>query len=274
MFENNYHIADIEILVRREEDHPISLFEGFEAEGDPAPQIIFELYEKNRFSRRCYGIEYCKPDGEVPYLMFSQRYPQIRMTAGRAWEKMEIEGCSVNEEGVMELFLTGFYSNLALRGNVLMHASAVMWKGQALLFTASSGTGKTTQAELWQKYKKAEILNGDKMFIDTSKDPCLAWGSPWRGSSPYALNRQAPLSAIVVLKQAKSNSIRRLEGVEALSQVSPHLFYPSWDAECTGAVMESFGRLMSSTPVYLLSCRPDAEAVAITCDTIWGEQQR
>ena len=274
MFENHYRIADIDVLVRREEDHPISLFDGFEAEGDPAPQIIFELYEKKKFSRRCYGIEYCKVTEDSPYLMSSQRYPQIRMTAGRTWEKMEIESCEISEEGVMELFLTGFYSYLSLRGSILMHASAVMWNQEAVIFTAASGTGKTTQAELWAKYKKAEILNGDKMFIDARKNPCLAWGSPWRGSSSYALNKQAPLKAVVVLEQAKSNAIRRLEGVEALSRVSPHLFYTSWEAECTGAVMESFSRIMRDVPVYLLSCRPDAEAVEVTCDRIWGAQEK
>ena len=58
---------------------------------------------------------------------------------------------------------------------------------------------------------------------------------------------------------------------EALARFSPHLFYPTWNEECTGKVMDSFGRLMKQVPVYLLSCLPDREAVEVTCNKIWGE---
>ena len=118
----------------------------------------------------------------------------------------------------------------------------------------------------------AAILNGDKAYIQTpeSEGKILAWGSPWKGSSPYAVNRCAPLKAIIVLEQAKSNSIRRLEPSEAVTKTLRHIFYPSWCEERTRSMLESADKLIAAVPVYLLGCLPDEEAVRITKKAVWG----
>lgn len=271
MTERYYRIADIPVLVRREVDKPISLFCGFEEKKYRDIQLIAEIYEDTHNFHKCYGIEYCITSSEYPYLISSQKDQTARMLAAGRWDKLIVEGCGSNEDALMELFLTGFYSYASFQGNILMHASSVKWNSEAIIFTASSGTGKTTQAELWEKYKNALILNGDKMFVKCFPDRCFAWGSPWRGSSPYAVNEKSPLKAIVVLRQAATNSIRQLGGMEALEYVAPHLFYTSWSQDSVKAIMKSFDCLLNSTPVYLLSCRPDREAVEMTCSAIWGE---
>ena len=140
-----------------------------------------------------------------------------------------------------------------------------------MIFTASSGTGKTTQAELWEKYKNAEILNGDKAVLDCSETGCMLWGTPWKGSSSYAVNEKVPLKAIVVLAQGSKNEIRRLEGDEAVSAFFSHVFFPSWNRLCVTEVMNSLDVLVRQVPVYFLSCLPDKEAVELACRTVWGE---
>lgn len=175
-----------------------------------------------------------------------------------------------HQRAIQELILVGFYSYMSLRQTLLMHASAISYKGQSLVFTAPSGTGKTTQAELWAKYKGAKILNGDKVFLKQEEDAIHAWGSPWKGSSPYALNESAPLKAIIVLRQAKENSIRRLTTLEAMELFVPHVFFPKWDEKCEQAVLDFLDVVMSQTPIYLLCCRPDGEAVELTEGTVFG----
>lgn len=272
MIDRYYRFADIGIRIIQDQENPLAGFEEFETEPISDPQVVFELYQDRKNYRQCYGIEYYTVQPDWPYLFCSKKYPEVRMTANRTWTRGIIEGCQSSGEGVMEVLLAGFYSFFSLRGGILVHASSVKWRDEAIIFTAASGTGKTTQAELWEKYKNAGILNGDKMLLACSGDGCDAWGSPWRGSSKYALNEKAPLRAVVVLEQAKSNTIRRLGGEEALARFSPHLFYPSWNEECTKGVMDAFSNLMKRVPVYLLSCLPDREAVEITCNTIWGEK--
>lgn len=186
------------------------------------------------------------------------------------WTNFTIYADENQQEAIQELILVGFYSYMSLRQTLLMHASAVNWNGQGLVFTAPSGTGKTTQAELWARYKGAKILNGDKVFLKQEEDAIHAWGSPWKGSSPYALNESAPLKAIIVLRQAKENSIRRLSTLEAMELFVPHVFFPKWDEKCEQAVLDFLDVVMSQTPIYLLCCRPDEEAVELTEGTIFG----
>lgn len=171
----------------------------------------------------------------------------------------------------LEILVAGFYSHVSLNQTLLMHASAIEYKGQSVVFTAASGTGKTTQAELWQKHRNALILNGDKVFLKQEEDGIHAWGSPWSGSSPYAENKSAPLRAIVVLEQAPENSIRKLTGLEVMEKLFPHVFFPKWDERCENAVMDFLDQVLRSTEVYLLSCRPDEEAVTLVEQTLFIE---
>lgn len=152
---------------------------------------------------------------------------------------------------------------------LLSHASFVKYQDKAVLFTGYSGVGKTTQAELWSRYLDAEIVNGDKVFVRNVDGKFNAYGLPWKGSSDYCVNTKAELAAVVVLRQADSNRITRLEN-NAAEYFMPHIFFPHWDKVCLGNALDVFDKLIKSTPVWLLECRPDEEAVKITLDAIFG----
>ena len=47
----------------------------------------------------------------------------------------------------------------------ILHSSFISWQNNGILFTAPSGTGKSTQADLWKKYEDADIYNGDRTII-------------------------------------------------------------------------------------------------------------
>ena len=218
-----------------------------------------------------YGIEKIASCGKLIHnIFFSQKdYKQVLCALNKEYSEFQLSTrgtCS--DEVFMELFMTAFYSYISLHDALLMHASAVSYENKSIVFTAPSGTGKTTQAELWAKHKGATILNGDKVFLKRENDGIHAWGSPWKGSSPYAENASAPLRAIVALEQAEENSIRKLEGFEVLEYVVPHVFFPSWDERCEQAVLTFLDQVLGETEVYLLKCRPDEGAVELLASTI------
>ena len=190
------------------------------------------------------------------------------------WKKLLFgQGRTLDEESEwIELCLTGFYSYATLHNTMMIHASAVKYQDKAVLFTAPSGTGKTTQAELWKKIVGADILNGDRVFITyvCNEDKLYAWGSPWAGSSPYIVNDCAEIVGIIVLEQADENFLQKMSVEESMMQLSSNSFLPMWDVECLKGMLDVMNRVLKNVPVYKLACRPDEAAVKVVLREIFG----
>ena len=165
--------------------------------------------------------------------------------------------------------LAALCSGFSYFDTLLFHASFVDYKGEGIIFTGPSGVGKTTQAQLWEKYLDAEIVNGDKVFVRNIGDSTFAYGSPWKGSSEYCLDRKSVLKAIVILRQAQNNRVRRLDATAAES-LMPHAFLPYWDEKCMENAIAAFDKLICRVPVLLLECKPDEEAVRLTFEAVFG----
>lgn len=165
-----------------------------------------------------------------------------------------------------------FYSKSAQRRMIQFHSSLIDYQGRGLMFLGPSGIGKTTQAELWNQYRDALIISGDIVFVQETEEAFLGWGTPWHGSSPYCENTNVPVDALIILKQAPENSIRKLEGFEKVTAVSNSVFYPRWLENGMELCLETLDHLLSKIPVYELSCRPDEEAVELTEKTIFGRE--
>ena len=100
---------------------------------------------------------------------------------------------------------------MAVNRRIILHSSYIAWKGKGIVFSAPSGTGKSTQAELWRKHRPGtEIINGDRSILTCERGIPEVYGLPLCGSSGIAVNKSFPLGAVVVLRQAKTNTVRRL----------------------------------------------------------------
>ena len=157
--------------------------------------------------------------------------------------------------------LIRFSDRLASVGKMMLHASFIRTKeGKGILFLGSSGTGKSTQAELWERYAGAEIINGDRAIAFAKEDGFWGFGSPYSGSSRIVKNTSAPLCALVLLAQANDNSVRRLDLREAAAGVLPAAYMPD-DTALQGKVIAEVNSLISTVPSFLLKCTPDEGAV-------------
>lgn len=146
---------------------------------------------------------------------------------------------------------------LLQRGVLMFHASQIEAYGVGLLFSAPSGTGKTTQARLWESCRGARIICNDR----TLTDGYHTFGFPVDGSSPVISAESFPIGAITVLEQAPDNTIRRLRPREALLRLVPQLVIAAWDPASRAGATELLLELLSRIPVYLLRCTPDEGAV-------------
>lgn len=146
-------------------------------------------------------------------------------------------------------------------GGFVFHSSFIAWNGNGILFTAPSGTGKSTQADLWRNLRGAEILNGDRSAIRFVNGKAIAEGVPFSGSSQICVNRSLPLAAVVYLSQAPETSIRKLRGYEAFFRIWEGCSINTWDAEDMRLVSDTVQKVAAAVPVYHLACTPDESAV-------------
>lgn len=146
-------------------------------------------------------------------------------------------------------------------GGVVFHSSYIRYRDTGILFTAPSGTGKSTQADLWEKLRGAEIINGDRSVIRADENGVFACGIPFAGSSDICKNKTLPLSGIVYLRQAPTTTIRRLQGAEAFRRVWEGCSVNSWDKQDMELASETVLRVLKTVPIFELACTPDESAV-------------
>lgn len=160
---------------------------------------------------------------------------------------------------------------LLLQNAVLLHSSVVMINNKTLLFCGGSGAGKSTQAELWKKHRNAEILNGDRAVIMKKGHKFFAGGSIWCGTSNIHRPEQKEIAGIFIVKKHTENIIRPLTA-EAFPTLFSQTTVNSWDKDFVSKVCSVYTELLSSIPVYELSCRPDKDAVDLTYKTIFAKE--
>ena len=155
----------------------------------------------------------------------------------------------------------------ARKGTALFHAAVVGRGGRAYMFLGKSGTGTSTHASLWVRYLSgAELVNDDNPVVRVFDDRIMVYGSPWSGKTPCYRNMSLPLGAIVQLRQAPRNEIRRLRGIEAYASLVPSISGKRWDRSVADGLHETENALAGRAPMWFLDCLPD-EAAAVLCST-------
>lgn len=162
-----------------------------------------------------------------------------------------------------------FRNRLLFHEGIVLHASSVLCEGKGILFSAPSETGKTTQAKLWLENKGAQLINDDRTAIRIFENKVYAYGTPWSGILSECNNQSAPIAAIIILEQYRENLIIKLNTVQALQRLVPRCFLPYFNQRLMNIAMDNLESLLQRTPVYLLKCRPDIDAVQLVYDTVW-----
>lgn len=159
--------------------------------------------------------------------------------------------------------LSGLHKALLQKNAPILHASYIDVEGQAILFSAPSQTGKSTQARLWETYAKAEIINGDRVLLRKREDIWYAYGYPCCGSSKICINRKLPLRAIVILKKGNINQIETMSDSEKIRCLITGIEVYRWDMNDINQAMKIAEDIIKDVPIVQLTCRPDADAVYV-----------
>ena len=145
--------------------------------------------------------------------------------------------------------------------------------GKAYLFSADSGTGKSTHTKQWQKYfgeDRALIINDDKPAIRKEKSGWTVYGTPFSGKTDENLNRKAVLQGICMLERGEQNTIERIGVWEAIPLLMRQTIVPR-NEELAGELLEILDQLLSEVPIYRLKCNISEEAVLTAYEMMRGE---
>lgn len=204
-----------------------------------------------------YFYELAKPgtDGSVSLAVYPPSFDRVMLYVNEG----TFPGAVRTADKVLQLL--PMKQLLAHYGAFLLHSSRIFYHGKAILFTAPSQTGKTTQARLWRQYAGAEIAGNDRTLLRMSGGEIVTSGYPVDGSSPVYSSEELPLGAVVVLRQGPENRIQRLSVASSLRFLMEQTALDAWNGTERGSAQLFWLELAGRCPVYLLSCRPDEGAV-------------
>lgn len=200
-------------------------------------------------------IELSDPGGA--YNAFFERYraavcvkPEFTVTV----DSDCVNGVPFSQSGNSRFFLMHkAISDFLLSNYVLtFHASALCYEGKTYLFSAPSGTGKSTHTRLWRETfgEKVVMICDDQPFIgfdETGRAIC--YGSPYNGKEKLGANIEAPIGGICVCRRAEDNSLHRLSAAEAVLRLSPNAYIPE-EADLAAKALTLIKRLAETVPAY------------------------
>ena len=236
------------------------------------PIRISALYEST--ARYCAGY-FCDEAPLVEIRMDPEDIARERFTALR---EDELEG--LPQRGYSDAYLEtlAVFRKIAaalLDHDILLyHGSALAYDGKAYLFTAPSGTGKTTHSRLWlSEIPGAHILNGDKPLLRIENDRAYACGTPWRGKEKYGRNEILPLEAICILERDTHNHIEPVSFRDALPVLLAQCNRPD-EAQPMLRTLELIDRLGRITKLYRLGCNMEPEAARVSFRAMCKDSER
>ena len=150
---------------------------------------------------------------------------------------------------------------LTAYGVLLMHGSALCMDGEAYVFTAPSGTGKSTHARLWREAfgERVFMINDDKPLIRVEDGRAVVYGSPWNGKHRLGRNASAPLRAVARVRRSAVNRVSPMPRAEAFSCLAAQCF-ASRDAAVMRRILALERALLDAAAFYNLYCSMEPEA--------------
>lgn len=180
----------------------------------------------------------------------------------------EIEGIPIRQFSDSYLEELAVYRKIAEQmisyDTILFHGSVVAVDGLGYLFTAKSGTGKSTHTRLWREYfgEGAIMVNDDKPLLKITDSGVTAYGTPYNGKHRLGTNTSVPLKAICILTRSAENHIEAITREQAYTMLLQQVYRPA-DMLKMAKTLTLVDRLADSVKLYKLGCNMDISAARV-----------
>jgi hypothetical protein len=154
----------------------------------------------------------------------------------------------------------------------ILHASYIIYNRKAILFTAPSGTGKTTQAKYWEAERGAEIINGDRVLVTRRDSRFYANGIYACGTSGISKNFTAPIEAVVLLEQGEANVLNEIPSRMLFLRIMCECSYDMGNVLQYEKVTELVSDMINKLPVFCYRCKKAPESVEALERILWKKE--
>ena len=144
---------------------------------------------------------------------------------------------------------------------MVLHCSVLKVRSGVILFSGPSGIGKSTQAGLWTKYRKARVINGDRTLLKKENGRWMSLGWPICGSSEICYNEAYPVKAVIFLGQAEENDGRRLRYFDAIKAMISQITVNGWNPQFVEKIWNLTEDFAAQIPVFEYGCNMEEAAV-------------
>ena len=241
---------------------------------DKAPLYVAEPEEEGQPRLDLYS---CKEGCLVEMAPLATLPPCARMLMSPDYREGRIEFLKSSQSSALFAVNNSLMLLFAFRSapyqTLEMHASVIMNGGRGYLFLGKSGTGKSTHSSLWLKHiEGSELMNDDNPVIRVGEDGVTrVYGSPWSGKTPCYRNISAPIGAIVRIRQAKFNAIKRQNTLESYASVYSSCSGFKADRGMADGQHKTLEHIALNVPCYTLDCLPDEEAARVCAAAVREE---
>lgn len=150
---------------------------------------------------------------------------------------------------------------LEYKQGILFHSSAISVNGKGVLFTALSGTGKSTHSRHWAEAFGNEIVyvNDDKPFMREEGDRFYVYGSPWNGKHRLGNNIKVPVYAVCFLKRGKEDKVESITAEEAVSLLFNQTIVPE-NVSYKLKLFAILDKLIKNVKLYTIYCTDSVQS--------------
>ena len=145
----------------------------------------------------------------------------------------------------------------------VLHSASFLYQDRAWLFSAPSGTGKSTHTNLWHELLGVPLLNGDLNVLALENGEPTIHGLPWCGTSKICDTASYPLGGIILLRQAKEDYVEKLSADTKRLLVLQRLISPTWTPQMLSANLDLVDELADKIYIARLHCTKNFSAVDV-----------
>ena len=238
-----------------------------------------------RIADRCIGIRSLYPDvhtlcrayaaAQTPDFSVETTQADIEFERERSAAEDRAAGAPIRNDSDGYLETLAAYRKIADHmleyDTLLFHGSCVAVDGVGYLFTAASGTGKSTHTRLWRQYfgGRAVMVNDDKPLIRITDGEATVFGTPWNGKHALGENISVPLRAICALERDTENHIEEVSWRSIYPMLLQQTYRPRDGAKMM-KMLALVDRLETAVGLYRLGCTMQMDAARTAYEGMVG----